>query len=201
MRNRVAGALLALLLSLTLAVPAGAATLEEINQTSVLLKQRERGTCTLAATAMMLRRAAYLNGRADWAQITEATCRQGFWRAGVGLPYQFTFQGMSVSRAKLPGGQANRGVLIDLLRDHPEGIMLHAPSIPHGILLTQYKDGRFYCADPSEYAPGGIIPIEEAWGSRIENSTQYWAVTTPVADPTPVSLTPAIRDGVEELMA
>lgn len=36
-----------------------AATLEEINQDEVFLKQQQRGTCTLASTAMMLRRAAH----------------------------------------------------------------------------------------------------------------------------------------------
>ena len=50
--------------------------------------------------------------------------------------------------------------------------MLHAACVPHGILLTEYKDGQFYCADPSEYAGTGIIPIEEAWGTR-------WRTPTP----------------------
>lgn len=61
--------------------------------------------------------------------------------------------------------------------------MLHAACVPHGILLTEYKDGQFYCADPSEYANTGIIPIEEAWGTRVENSNAYWYVTSEVADP------------------
>ncbi len=60
--------------------------------------------------------------------------------------------------------------------------MLHAACVPHGILLTEYKDGQFYCADPSEYAGTGIIPIEEAWGTRVENSNAYWYVTSQVAD-------------------
>lgn len=77
---------------------------------------------------------------------------------------------MTVSHDTLPGGEANKDVLIDLLAEHPEGIMLHAACVPHGILLTEYKDGQFYCADPSEYAGTGIIPIEEAWGTRVENS-------------------------------
>ena len=54
--------------------------------------------------------------------------------------------------------------------------------VPHGILLTEDKDGQFYCADPSEYAGTGIIPIEEAWGTRVENSNAYWYVTSQVAD-------------------
>ncbi len=60
--------------------------------------------------------------------------------------------------------------------------MLHAACVPHGILLTEYKRRQFYCADPSEYAGTGIIPIEEAWGTRVENSNAYWYVTSQVAD-------------------
>ena len=89
---------------------------------------------------------------------------------------------MTVSHDTLPGGEANKDILIDLLAEHPEGIMLHAACVPHGILLTEYKDGQFYCADPSEYAGTGIIPIEEAWGTRVENSNAYWYVTSEVAD-------------------
>lgn len=120
------------------------------------------GPGTLASTAMMLRRAAMLNGDENWAQITEASCREAFWLSGRGLPYNFSYGEMTVGHDRLPGGQANEAVLIDLLEEHPEGIMLHAACVPHGILLTEYKDGQFYCADPSEYAEAGIIPIEEA---------------------------------------
>ena len=97
---------------------------------------------------------------------------------------------MTVDHARLPGGQANRQVLIDLLAEHPEGIMLHAACVPHGILLTEYKDGQFYCADPSEFAGTGIIPIEQAWGTRIENSNAYWYVSSEVADPTQAPVVP-----------
>ena len=97
---------------------------------------------------------------------------------------------MTVDHARLPGGQANRQVLIDLLAEHPEGIMLHAACVPHGILLTEYKDGQFYCADPSEFAGTGIIPIEQAWGTRIENSNAYWYVSSEVTAPTQAPVVP-----------
>ena len=77
-----------------------------------------------------------------------------------------------------------------VLAEHPEGIMLHAACVPHGILLTEYKDGQFYCADPSEFAGTGIIPIEQAWGTRIENSNAYWYVSSEVADPTQAPVVP-----------
>ena len=174
-----------MLVLVMLAPAALAATYDEINQDQVFFKQSQRGTCTLAATAMMLRRAALLNGEENWAQITEASCRAEFWIPGCGLPYSFSYGEMTVGHETLPGGAANEAVLIDLLEAHPEGIMLHAACVPHGILLTEYKDGQFYCADPSEYVGAGIIPIEEAWGTRVENSNAYWYVTSEVAEVEP----------------
>lgn len=188
MQKRLMSIILAVMLLAAMATTAGAATYEEINQDAVFVKQSQRGTCTLASTAMMLRRAAMLNGDENWAAITEASCRSAFWLAGRGLPYHFTYGTMTVDHARLPGGQANRQVLIDLLAEHPEGIMLHAACVPHGILLTEYKDGQFYCADPSEFAGTGIIPIEQAWGTRIENSNAYWYVSSEVTDQNHVSL-------------
>lgn len=190
MQKRLMSIILAVMLLAAMATTAGAATYEEINQDAVFVKQSQRGTCTLASTAMMLRRAAMLNGDENWVSITEASCRSAFWLAGRGLPYHFTYGTMTVDHARLPGGQANRQVLIDLLAEHPEGIMLHAACVPHGILLTEYKDGQFYCADPSEFAGIGIIPIEQAWGTRIENSNAYWYVSSEVADPTQAPVVP-----------
>ena len=180
MRKRILSVVLTVLMLAAMVPSAMAATLEEINQDEVFLKQQQRGTCTLASTAMMLRRAAMLNGDENWAQMT-------------------------VGHDRLPGGQANEAVLIDLLEEHPEGIMLHAACVPHGILLTEYKDGQFYCADPSEYAEAGIIPIEEAWGTRVENSNAYWYVTSQVAQPQEKPVLPApsveVEDSVSDLMA
>lgn len=185
MRKRILRIAMAVLMLAVMVPSALAATYEEINQDQVFLKQEQRGTCTLASTAMMLRRAALLNGDENWAQITEASCRAEFWIPGCGLPYSFSYGEMTVGHETLPGGAANEAVLIDLLEAHPEGIMLHAACVPHGILLTEYKDGQFYCADPSEYVGAGIIPIEEAWGTRVENSNAYWYVTSEVAEVEP----------------
>ena len=89
MQKRLMSIILAVMLLAAMATTAGAATYEEINQDAVFVKQSQRGTCTLASTAMMLRRAAMLNGDENWAAITEASCRSAFWLAGRGLPYHF----------------------------------------------------------------------------------------------------------------
>lgn len=156
-----------------------AADFEDINRPEVFLKQENSGTCTLASTAMMLRRTAMMHGDPHWADITESSARAAFWRAGRGLPYVFSYGDITVNHAFLPGGEANRQVLIDVLAQHPEGVMLHAAGVPHGVLLTDYTDGVFYCSDPSVAVAHGRIPITEAYGTRIENSTAYWFVTSP----------------------
>ena len=91
MRKRILSVVLTVLMLAAMVPSAMAATLEEINQDEVFLKQQQRGTCTLASTAMMLRRAAMLNGDENWAQITEASCREAFWLSGRGLPYNFSY--------------------------------------------------------------------------------------------------------------
>ena len=136
MRKRILSVFLAGVMAAAMAPAALAATTDELNQDAVFLKQQQRGTCTLAATSMMLRRTAMLNGDENWDQITESSCREAFWLSGRGLPYNFSYGDITVSHDTLPGGQANTQVLIDLLEEHPEGIMLHAACVPHGILLT-----------------------------------------------------------------
>lgn len=73
MRTRILSLIMSVLLLAALATTASAATYEALNQDEVFLKQEQRGTCTLASTAMMLRRAALLNGDENWAEITEAS--------------------------------------------------------------------------------------------------------------------------------
>ena len=200
MRARILSILMTVLMLVALVpVSAMAATFEEVNQQEVFLTQENNGTCTLASTAMMLRRTAMLRGDQDWQSITEASCREAFWIGGRGLPYKFQYDGMKVAHGRLPGGEANRQILIDMLAQHPEGIVLHAPGVPHAVLLTDYTDGVFYCSDPAPNKPNARIPIDQAHGTRIENSYKYWAVTTPdvALEATPLVLTPDLTEAAE----
>jgi hypothetical protein len=182
------------LLLVALVPGAFAATREDIDQPQVFVKQEGSGTCTLASVTMMLRRTAMLRGDQDWDTITFASCRAAFWISGCGLPYNFEYDGMQVSKANLPGGEANRQILIDLLAEHPEGIVLHAAGVPHAVLLTDYTDGVFYCSDPAENKPQDRIPITEAYGTRIENSYAYWYVTSPCDALEPSESVSAVAD-------
>ncbi len=178
MRKRILRIAMAVLMLAVMVPSALAATYEEINQDQVFLKQEQRGTCTLASTAMMLRRAALLNRD----EIGPRSPRPPAARPSgsyCGLPYNFSYGEMTVSHDTLPGGEANKDILIDLLAEHPEGIMLHAACVPTGSSLTEYKDGQFYCADPSgvcRHHPPSKRPGAPGW----ENSNAYWYVTSQV---------------------
>ena len=179
MLKRTFFTLLSLLLLIAMVPGALAAELPDIDETQVLIKQeRSTGTCTLASAAMMLRRAAILSGDENWASIDEASCRAAFWRGG--LPHSFSYGSYTVGHDWLPGGEANRAYLANVLAAHPEGVVLLSYSAHHGILLTDYTDGVFYCADPAPSIPSGRIPVDQAWRTRVENAAAYWYVTSPI---------------------
>lgn len=64
-------------------------TFEELNDENVFIKQSERGTCTLASSAMIMRRAAMLAGFENWEDITESSVGSVAWREGVGISWTF----------------------------------------------------------------------------------------------------------------
>ena len=207
MFKRIVSTILTLLLLAAMAPAVLAAELPSIDDPQVFIKQsRSSGTCTLASTAMMLRRAAILSGDANWDQITEESCRAAFWQGG--LPYEFSYGDMTVGHGWLPGGAANRDALAGILAQHPEGVVILSYSAHHGILLTDCTDGVFYCADPAPSVPCGRMPIDQAWGTRVENSAAYWYLTSPVqiSEPEPESLTltetaPRSEDASENILS
>ena len=185
MRKRILCTCLTLWMFASLMIGASAAgTLPDPDAPQVFLKQsRSSGTCTLASTAMMLRRTAILRGDEAWSSITEASCRSAFWRGG--LPYTFSYDDVTIGHGWLPGGAANRDYLAGVLAEHPEGVVILSYGAHHGVLLTDCTDGVFYCADPAPSVPLGRMPIDQAWGTRVENSAAYWYVTSPVIPAVP----------------
>src|SRR5699024_908690 len=91
-RRRLAALCLAALLLLPCMPRALAADLNV--DAGFYLKQSRSGTCTLTAAAMMLRRRAYLDGLADWVDVTENNVRPAAWPNG--LPQNFTSKAMKV---------------------------------------------------------------------------------------------------------
>lgn len=152
---------------------ADAATFNEINDKSVFLIQEEYDTCTLCANAMLLRRAALIKGMSDWRSITESSIRSTVWMEGVGMYNSYTYRGISVSRGSF--GSDVGSELRRLLADHPEGIVTYQFNNPHALLVTDYTDGVFYCADPSR----DMGRIDNSLATRnVLNADVYWYVTS-----------------------
>ena len=178
MRLRIVCIAIAALLLLPLLAPAASAvTREELDRPEVFLKQSSsNGTCVLVSAANMLRRAYLLQGDEAWGAVTlDAVREQMGW-----MPYKASYNDLTILHDWLPGGSANVDYLKNVLSRHPEGVVLHARCVPHGVLLTDFTDGVFYCCDPAVNKPKGRIPISQAQGVRIENSSAIWYVASPL---------------------
>jgi hypothetical protein len=168
-----------------------AATFDDINQSAVFVKQQAKDTCTLASAVMMVRRAAMATGNSNWAAITESSMKGTAWKNGSGLYYNFTYAGIKVSNGKLYNNSSNVNKLIELLQSHPEGVVIYDYSKPHAILLTDYTNGTFYCADPANSTPSGRIPITSA-SITINSADAYWYVASPQVNLETINHNPTI---------
>ena len=169
---------MALVLSLVLmAVMLPGALAVDLNvDAGFYFKQSRGGTCTLASAAMMLRRRAFLDGLTDWTDVTENSVRGSAWAGG--LSHSFNYNAMQVGYSTLPSNnEAKKAVLIQLLAEHPEGIVLYDRRQPHAVLLTDYTDGVFYCSDPSNGVASGRVPLSAA-SISIGGASCYWYVTS-----------------------
>lgn len=151
-----------------------AVTFSQLNDDSVFLKESQPHVCTLTSSAMMVRRAAMLSGDTGWKKITEQYVRQTAWSEGVGLKWNFTSAGINVAHKPL----TSKTELINMLKDHPEGVVIYNPYKPHSILVTDYTDGVFYCSDPSNGSPSGRYPVSQA-SISVESASRCWYVTRP----------------------
>ena len=89
--------------------------------------------------------------------VTENSVRSTAWSNG--LAHSFTYREMQVAYATLPSNhQEKTQLLIQLLAQHPEGIVLYDRTQPHAVLLTDYTNGVFYCSDPAGNISSGPHP-------------------------------------------
>lgn len=132
--------------------------------------QSGSGRCTITSVAMMIRRAAFLDERADWRAIDAASVTADGWtRAGV--KNEFTSAGYSVGITDIDG---TRETLLAMLKEHPEGVAVYDPGVPHAVLLTDYdeQNDTFYCADPAAYYSGKRIPLADSWNGECHGKSQ-----------------------------
>ena len=134
------------------------------------IAQSGSGRCTIASTAMMVRRAAYLDGNANWQAIDEASVSADGWTS-AGVKNEFETAGYSISYVSIDSSKES---LIKLLEEHPEGIAAYDPSVPHAVLLSDYDaaSDTFYCADPASYYSGSRIPVANSWNGDCRGGNQ-----------------------------
>jgi len=155
-----------------------------IDDSSVFLKQAESSTCTLAASAMMLRRRAIIDGNSKWSDITENALKPTAWSGG--LKYTFSYSGMDVSHYYINNMSiANKKeAIISRLEKHPEGIVIWNDTKPHAVLATDYDSATdtIYCADPSgstkriALSSCSTLPGSGQNG-KISGIYKYWYIT------------------------
>lgn len=191
MKKRLLALVLVLVTSLSL-LPMGAEAMD-VNDSRVFAQQQTHTTCTLASAAMMLRRKAVLDADSDWWTITEGNLRKVAWTGG--LAWNFTYHGLTVSVKRKASGwagsslESKRAALIDMLADHPEGIVAYAGNQPHAVLLTDYDadTGIFYCCDPAPYYFAGRVPLTRSsikggdQNGVLSKITQLWYISSGVS--------------------
>ena len=135
----------------------------------------------------MLRRAALLNGDADWTSITTSSIP-----SSGGLPWSFSIATPSASYVVGHGSisgtdEEKTAQLMGILEESPAGIVLYAGdcSSPHAVLLLGCKDGTFYAHDS---LTGATSALDECVTVRVSNASSYWYVSSGVLSPDPVSI-------------
>lgn len=152
-----------------------------INDPSVFVKQSGRGKCTLASNVMMLRRYALLKGNSNWASITENSTSSTLWVNGIGMKSSYTYAGISVTAWAKDNGfrymapQQKEEHIKELLKSHPEGIVLYDYDYPHAVLVTDFSNGKFYCADPA-WNTVERVEMARSLVPSVGICEQYWIV-------------------------
>ncbi len=169
------------LLPVPYAASSGMITLAELNSPDMFFRQSSGGRCTLTANAMMVRRAARLNGYPYWSSIGENSLLGVAWIEGTGMTWNYSYAGITVTHGYFSSGTVEQ--FLAFLRQHPEGFVAYIQDV-HGVLITDYDErtGTIYCADP---ASGVRIPLVQAYGSTgnqtttVKRFTSYWCVSSP----------------------
>ena len=141
------------------------------------VKSYKSSDCVLSANAYMIMRALYFDGSKYFDGVTNNTLRKIACTSknGSSLKYEYSYavDGLRyhVVHDYLGGSASDKKAKLKrLLKKHPEGIVVYGRSSSgaHGVLITDYENGRFYAVDSAQNKGGrnrGIL--------RFENTTMY----------------------------
>ena len=167
------------------------------------------GPCFACSLANMMKRYCYLSGDSGWADIVPGcvfddgcsiyskivfsgragaswVAKDGSgtdiseWRSGwgVGIRSSYSIHGISFSIST--GYNISASGLIELLENHPEGVVIYQSG--HAKLITGYDSsaGDFTCVDPVQnYSYGCERRLSETWGwKEISGNNQYEYIPT-----------------------
>ena len=183
------GILLAAVLAFTLITPVSVAAAEEeeavgtplpslsADSTYLLPKPHHHGWCVTYSNYFMLLRKSVMMGSGQWDTINPFELRE---RTKKAKPYTFERDGVTFSvttnwnTLKNMSTSARGEYLKDMLKDHPEGIVIYGHHSqkdrdPHAVLLTSYDydKGTFYVIDPVRNRSGKNVGIEPISSSSI----------------------------------
>ncbi|MBE6019136.1 MAG: hypothetical protein E7230_02200 [Clostridiales bacterium] len=147
------------------------------------------GDCVLTATKMMIRRACIIKGTGDWTKITNSSLRSlattlGLLRNSFKVDTEGLVYKVECGYFSGNGESARIKEIENLLRVHPEGIVVHgedaATTGTHGVLVVTVRNGVVYAADSSRntgLSNKGIQPWNETTMLNIKKVTKYWYIS------------------------
>lgn len=147
------------------------------------------GDCILTASKCMIRRAMIMNETGNWSKVTNKKLRGPATITGLlWNKFDFDFEGLVVSVDSGlfygKGDNARIKEIEDLLRVHPEGIVVHgigaASTGTHGILAIAVKNGVIYAADSTRNTGLNNKGIQKWKNTTMLNPSKvskYWYIS------------------------
>lgn len=151
----------------------------------VAIKQNTSYTCTLASSAMMIRRRMYLSGSTLWSKVTEDNARKYGWveNAGIKWDWSYSISKNTVNISRTGVKKLTTASLKKLLDAHSEGIVIYCGNIPHAVYVSGYSGNTFYCIDPTTGTGGKLADSTLKYyyknqNTILNNVTSYWYVSS-----------------------
>ena len=165
---------------------------EEINEKCKKGQKQEYessgcGLCTYSSYTTLLRRKQAADGEEPTYTFADVYVRQGGkqrtpnadgkWPGNTNYLLNVNYGEYSINSTPVNG--ISEDDLARELRNHPEGVIIYAPSAygsSHAIVITDYElkengDYQFYAQDPVNNTNGeGRLPLEQTWLSKVNNN-------------------------------
>lgn len=141
-----------------------------------------------ACAAMLVRSELFLNGDVSWTDVTENTVARATEENKTNLKWNWKYTvpgGGLMEIGRKAAVNMNSNYLANILERSPSGVVIYCASADYAVLVTDYMDGVFYCADPLPENSGKLISLKESYlGQAIGNQayilnsvTAYWTVS------------------------